>query len=454
MAPILPSTTDSFHSSLSKPENGPPVQTARLPVAPDFDPRDPGFQADPYPTLARLRREAPVLPLRAPNGFPCCYVFRHADVAAALRDPRLSTVKIPPELLDRFATDPASPLHRLARLMRANLLLLEPPEHTRLRTLVSRAFTPRRVAALRPRIEALAEELADGLAERETPDLLADFAVPLPLRVIAELLGLPAGDLPRLRAWSGVLVTLLDGSLRDASLGECMRVAEELGLYLEERAAERRRSPRDDLLGALVAARDERDALDDDELVSTVGLLLAAGHETTANLIGNGVVALLRHPEALEELRARPALLPSAVEELLRFDPPVQLTSRLATEDLEIAGVRIPQGVELELHLASANRDAEVFSDPDALDLGRGDPRHLSFGHGHHFCLGAALARLEAEVALGALLRRFPELALRDEPLVWRPGNVLRGLVRLPVALPWGGRGAARGAVGKPTSSG
>jgi len=436
MAPIFPSTAGSASGPTHSP-GGSAARAGESPAAPAFDPRDPAFRADPYPTLARLRREAPVAPASASGGATAVWwVLRHADVAAALRDPRLSTVKIPPELLERFAADPASPLHRLARLMRANLLILDPPEHTRLRTLVSRAFTPRRVAALRPRIEALAEELADGLEEREAPDLLADFAVPLPLRVIAELLGLPIEDLPKLRDWSDVLVTLLDGSLRDANLGESMRVADELGAYLEEWAAARRRAPQDDLLSALVAARDEREALDDDELVSTVGLLLAAGHETTANLIGNGVVALLRHPETRAGLRARPELLPTAVEELLRFDPPVQLTSRLATQDLEIAGVRIPQGAELELHLASANRDPEVFPHPDALDLARGDNRHLSFGHGHHFCLGAALARLEGEVALGVLLRRFPDLALRDEPLVWRPGNVLRGLERLPVSVP------------------
>jgi cytochrome P450 len=289
------------------------------------------------------------------------------------------------------------------------------------------------VESMRPRIEAIVDELLAEITPRGEMDLLTDYAAPLPIIVIAELLGMPPEDRVQLRSWSDRMATFIDGTIRDAGIPEAAVAADAMCAYMESIIEQRRREPKDDLISALVSAREEKDQLSDDELLATIGLILGAGHETTTNLIGNGVLALLRHPDQLAKLRREPELIETAVEELLRFDSPVQATSRIPIRDIEVRGVAIPAGREIGLYLGSANHDPEVFPDPEVLDITRDDGRHLSFGHGIHFCLGAALARLEGQIAIRALAERLPGLKLASSDLTWRSGIVLRGLKQLPV---------------------
>jgi cytochrome P450 len=265
-------------------------------------------------------------------------------------------------------------------------------------------------------------------------DLIADLATPLPLLVIAELLGVPAEDYPTLKRWSDDLALMLDGSIAAQVAPRAVSSAAEFVAYLRAVVRRRRAEPQEDLLSGMLAVQEKDDSLTEDEILGTGLLLLAAGHETTTNLIGNGCLALLRHPEQAARLRREPGLLPNAVEECLRYDSPVQATSRFFREPIEVAGRRIPGGEEVALLLGAANRDPEVFPDPDRLDVAREAARqHLSFGHGIHFCLGANLARAEGQLALGTLLRRFPGLRLACDTLEWRPGFLFRGVERLPV---------------------
>jgi cytochrome P450 len=315
------------------------------------------------------------------------------------------------------------------------MLRHDPPDHTRLRQLVAKAFTPRMVEQLRPRVQAIAEALLDAVAGRGEMDLIDDYAFPLPITVIAEMLGIPPADRGQFRDWSDVLVR----TAPPHTIGpEAIAAAEGLGRYLEARIEERRRAPADDLIAGLLQAEEAGDKLGKEELQGMVYLLLVAGHETTTNLIGNGVLALLQHPDQLARLRRDSALLPSAVEELLRFCAAVVMSTRYAAEDVALGGVVIPKGGMVLIVIAAANRDPTRFPNPDALDITRADNKHLSFGHGIHYCLGAPLARLEGEIALGTLLRRMPDLRLgvAPESLTWRsPHFVLRGLVKLPVVF-------------------
>ncbi|HEX8244242.1 MAG TPA: cytochrome P450 [Longimicrobium sp.] len=391
-----------------------------------LDLASPAFKADPYPTYARLRDEAPVF--RASIGWrrPAWLVARYADVAALLRDPR-------------FAKDPlnvrggAGPwVPAFLRPLTRNMLDLDAPDHTRLRALVQKAFTPRLVEGLRPRIERLVDELLAAALRNPRGELIAQLALPVPLTIIAELLGVPPRDQPRFHRWSERIVSGTP-DLRAVLVIPAVRA---LFRYLRALFAQRRAEPRDDLVTALVQAEEAGDRLSEDELLGMVFLLLAAGHETTVNLIGSGVLALLQHPVQRERWRDDPGLARSAVEELVRFTSPVEVaTERYAREDLEIAGVPVRRG-ELVLGLiGSANRDAAQFADADVLDLAREPNRHLGFGIGAHYCLGAPLARLEARVAISALLARAPELALAVPPaaLRWRKHVFLRGLRELPV---------------------
>jgi hypothetical protein len=398
----------------------------------------PAFRRDPYPRYRLLRETAPVA--RVERGpFRFVLLSRHADVVAVLRDPRMSVDRPfqprPPAPDD--GVDPAT-LHPLARALRALsriMLFRDPPDHTRLRGLVNKAFTPRMVESLRPRIAALVDELlAPPLADGGC-DLVRDLAEPLPILVIAELLGLPGSDRADLKRWSDDLAVMLDGSIALQHLGKAVQAAVSVIEYLRGHLARKRARPGDDLLSAMLAAQERDGGLSDDEILGTALIVMGAGHETTTNLIGNGVLALLRDGAALARLRGDPGLAPSAVEELLRFDSPVQATSRLPLETVEIAGERFEKGVEIGLLLGAANRDPAVFADPDRLDLARSDNRHVSFGFGIHFCLGAGLARLEGELAIGRLVARAPGLALAiaGDDLAWRPGWLLRGLTALPV---------------------
>lgn len=387
---------------------------------------DAAFLAAPYAAFADLRERGPVHRASAPDGAPIWLVTRWDEVRALAADPRLSVDKrhstsgyrgfsLPPEL-------------------DANLLNLDGPDHRRLRRLVSTAFSPRRVQSLRPRIRELAEQLLDAIEEsgRDSAEVLADYASPLPIAVICELLGVPERDRVDFKSWTDLM---LAPSSRD-DVGRCVAF---LQRYLLDLVVSKRSEPADDLLSDLIAARDESsDRLSENELVSAAFLLLFAGYENTANLLGNGLAALLSRPGTHAALRDDPGLLPTAVEEFLRFDPPPQLSiRRFTTEDVEIGGVTVPAGETVMLAWASANRDPAHLTDPDSLQLDRGSCPHFSFGHGPHFCLGAALARAEVEIALEALLRRFPDLALAvpAEQLSWRESFRNRGLRELPVAL-------------------
>jgi hypothetical protein len=310
---------------------------------------------------------------------------------------------------------------------------MDPPAHTRLRDRVRHAFTPGRVARLRPRIRAIAEELLAAAESAGRLELIADFAYPLPVRVIAELLGIPAHDLPLLRRWSDDLAVLLVEPFKgEGAEARSERSLTEMRAYFEDVFAARRRAPRDDLVSGLVGAA-PADALDDDELFGLVSLILVAGHETTTNLIGNSVLALLRNPDARRFLDAEPSRIPGAVDELLRYESPVQVAQRIARQDCEVAGQRVRRGDRLYALLGSANRDPEAFPEPDRLDFQRGDVRHVAFGSGLHFCVGATLARLEGAVALETLLRRLPAFEADFEKPVWRRRLVLRGLEALPL---------------------
>ncbi|UCE87991.1 MAG: cytochrome P450 [Deltaproteobacteria bacterium] len=388
------------------------------------------FRADPYAVYRRLRERDPIHRSRAAAGW---VLSRHADILEVLRDERFSAddrnFERYPEMRARAIRDGlADPDRQETPVM----LRSDPPDHTRLRGLVSKAFTPRAVEKLRPRIEAIAEELLDGLASRGAFDVIEDFAVPLPVTVIAEMLGIPTADRATFKRWSDILVGFLDPI---ASPGpEILRAtADELFEYVSRIAEERRAKPADDLLSALVLAEQEGDRLSEDELHGTVALLLAAGNETTTNLIGNGLLALLRHPGELARLRAAPELVDAAVEELLRYDSPVQFTARIALEDLDFHGRPFRRGQNAILALGAANRDPAVFEEPDRLDVGRTDNAHISFSQGAHFCLGAQLARLEGRIAFAALLARFPNLRLGAGHLRWRRFTFLRGLAALPV---------------------
>jgi cytochrome P450 len=315
------------------------------------------------------------------------------------------------------------------------MLVMDPPDHTRVRGLVNKAFTPRRVASLRQHIEGIVDELLGPLARSRAMDVIADLAAPLPAFVIAELLGVPRRDYPQFKAWSNDLVSLAGGMDRTDALARFRRGLDALLGYLREIIAARRREPRDDLISAMIAAQEAHDALSDDELLATSNLLLIAGHETTTNLIGNGMLALLRHPAEFERLRAEPGLLRGAIEEMLRYDSPVQATVRIPIEPIELGGQRIAPGALVVVGIGAANRDPEIFPEPDRFDVGRTENRHLAFGFGTHFCLGAPLARLEAEIAFQQLLARFPAVRLGKPDVTYRPNVVLRGLTELPVAF-------------------
>jgi len=380
---------------------------------------------DPYPVYRQMREHDPVHFVDVPGFW---ILTRYADIVAGLRDPRLSADRFH---LTQLEMRSSALISSLANMM----LLRDPPAHTRLRSLVSRAFTPRVIEGLRPKIESLVDELLAEPLRRGHMDLIDDFAAPLPLVVIGELLGVPVEDRAQLKRWSDDLIKILDGSIALAGFPAAEKAAGELQVYLEPVFAARRVAPRDDLISALLAARDQGDRLSDAELFASCVLLLLAGHETTTNLIGNGMLALLRNPEQLAALRADASILRTAVEELLRYDSPVQLTSRVANESFEIAGRPIAVGQEVCLGLGAANRDPAQFRDPDRLDLRREENPHLAFGHGLHFCLGAALARLEGQIAIDALVRRCPGLCLESDSASWKEGVTLRALQSLPLEL-------------------
>jgi len=393
----------------------------------DYDLFSRAFKADPFPTFAAMRKRDPVYAHAAPDGRTIWYVTRYADVAAVLKDD------------ERFCKDPRHASDRPARPDKTalsfndNMLFSDPPDHTRLRALVSQAFTPRRVAAMQARIQATADDLLDRLVADDETDLIAAFARPLPVIVISDMLGIPAADSDAVAEWSQSIISPGSRGLNYSARKRAMRA---FVAYLRDLFARRRADPQDDLITALLAAVDGGDRLSEAELFSMVALLLVTGHETTVNLIGNGALALLRAPDELARLRAGGGLWPAAVEELLRYDGPVETsTSRWVRADTTFGGQAMRRGDLMRAVITSANHDAAHFARPDALDGTRADNRHLAFGLGTHYCLGASLARLEGAIALETLFRRLPAARLGAPPdeLPWRSGVLFRGLQRLPI---------------------
>jgi cytochrome P450 len=397
-----------------------------------YNPLDPRYRTDPYPLYRQLRERDPFHRSGLINGW---VLTRYADVIEVLRDPRFlaDDMKMPfvQKQREQFIKDG---LIREDEGSTISMLRNDPPDHTRLRSLVSKAFTPRTVEALRPRIEAILHEVLDEVAGDGGMEVVQTLAYPLPVMVIAELLGVPVEDREQFKRWSDDAVRRL-GSFGISDMLRAQTAFRELRGYFERIAEERRREPREDLLSAMLVAEQEGDKLSTDEVFSICILLLVAGNETTTSLIGTGLYALLQHPEQLALLRDDPALMESAVEEMLRYDSPVQATSRFVLEDAEVNGNAVKAEQEVIALLGAANRDPEQFPDPERFDITRKDNRHVAFGHGIHYCLGAPLARLEAPIAFQALLERFPNLRLAKEPP--QPGDniILHGLKTLPVTF-------------------
>ena len=390
-----------------------------------FDPLQDGVPPDPYPLYDRLRREDPVH--RSSTGR--WLLTRYEDCLSVLRHPAMSVAQ-------RQATGDSEEAQLLAAYLSNLMLFNDPPAHTRLRGLVNKAFTPRVIERLRPRISELVDELLDVGAEAGSIDVIAEFGRPLPVTVIAEMLGVPAEDRDTFRGWSEALAHTVDPDMDADTAARAAAAGLEFMDYFTAMAEERRQHPQDDLLSGLAAAEDEGDRLTADELVTNCILLLIAGHETTTNLIGNGTLALLRNPAELSRWRADPSLAKTAVEELLRYDSPVHLTGRTAMEDIAVGQTEVKTGEQLTILLAAANRDPAEFADPAVLDIGRLENGHLAFSSGPHFCLGAALARAEGQIALTALVTRFPRLELTlDDELEWNPTTTLRGLRALPLSV-------------------
>jgi len=400
-------------------------------VTVQYNPFTPETHANPYPRYHQLREQDPV---HWSELMEAWVLTRYDDVVAVLKDARFSADRR--RARNRFAQQAAQMQQEVGPLGQATTMLsADPPQHTRLRGLVSKAFTPRAVEALRPRIQEIVDELLDAVDGSGQFDVIQDLAYPLPVIVIAEMLGVPPEERARFKRWSGDVVATLGGPFASPETFERSRTsAQELAEYFRGVIAERRREPRDDLLSALLAAEEQGQVLSEEELLATCILLLIAGNETTTNLIGNGMLALLRHPGQLEKLRSDPSLTESAVEEFLRYDGPVQATGRVALEDVEV-GEQVIQGGQVAFTLlGAANRDPTRFPNPDRLDLARDDNQHVAFGYGIHYCLGAPLARVEAQAAFPTLLRRFPKLELATGEPEWGGNFILRGLKRLPVA--------------------
>jgi len=392
------------------------------------------FKANPFPFYAQLRAEAPVFPVTVsmPTRQRAWLVTRYSDVLDVLKDARFAKnprSAMSPEQLKKRPWVPS-----MFKSLEQNMLDLDSPDHTRLRALVHKAFTQRLIEQMRDQIQVLTNELLDAAQPKGGMDLIADFALPLPLTIIGRILGVPAEDNHKFHRWTKTLLSAETNKYYFVVIPSLIRF---MG-YLKKLIKNRRAYPKDDLVTALVQAKDGSDQLSGDEVLAMIFLLLVAGHETTVNLIGSGSLALLEHPDQLEKLRSEPAVIKPAIEELLRFVCPVEMaTERYAREDITIAGTTIPRGELVLAVIGSANRDANYFDNPDSLDVTRENNKHLAFGQGVHYCLGAPLARLEGQVAISTLVQRMPNLLLSIAPdrLRWRGGIILRGLEALPVSF-------------------
>ncbi len=406
------------------------IEVALPPV--EFNPFLPEFRENPYPFYYRLRSLDPVHWSDIAGRW---VLTRYSDCVAILRD------------ATRFSADPNTwngyadfvvaqggpgPLLEMETHW---MLMKDPPDHTRLRTLVTKAFTPRVAEGMRPRVQARVDELLDSVRAAGRMDVIADLAFPLPTIVICEMLGVPVEDREQFKGWTRDLARSLDPIVTPDIIATADQATVAFTDYFRALIAIRRKNPQPDLLSSLIATEEQGDRLTEDELIATAILLLGAGHETTMNLIGNGMLALLRNPDQLDKLKRDPTLITSAVEELLRYDGSVQMTARTALVDVEIGGKTIPKGVQAIIVLGAANRDPAQFPDPDRLDITRPDNRHIVFSYGIHHCLGAPLARVEAQVTINTLLRRMPNPRLTGEMLEWRETVTLRGLKALPITF-------------------
>lgn len=399
-----------------------------------FDPettlRTPEHRADPHPLYHRMREQAPVLHVPEWDEF---ILTRYADCEAVLRDARFSSnpkhrrLEVPVEMQDVRT--------QMSEADTSVLLFLDPPDHTRIRGLVSRAFTPKRVEEMRSRVRTLVDEILDEGEAKGEFDVVLDLGYLVPVTVICQMLGVPERDRHLFHEWSSAATRLLDSVIPQDEMMQALGGAMSIVNYLNEVIEDRRARPGDDLLSALIQAEEEGDKLSESELRAITLLLFVAGHETTMNLIGNGAYALLQNRDQLRRLHDEPSLIGSAVEELLRFDGPVHLTGRTATDDIEVNGFTVERGMQVVTLLAAANRDPERYPQPDRLDLGRADNHHLTFSHGMHYCLGASLARVEGQEAIGALARRFPDMELITTEVRYRDHFVLRGIEELRVSV-------------------
>jgi cytochrome P450 len=391
----------------------------------------PEGRGDPYPLYDEMRELAPV----ARTAFGPLVVTGYDDCLAVLRDPRFGRGMAGDgdalSLLGGASVDRV----KIFELSRDNMLLADPPDHTRLRKLVSRAFTPRQVDRLRPAVKALVDDLLDGLAETVRVDFMSDFALPLPMSVIGELVGVPTSDRADLQPVIRAVAKGIEPILTDEEAAEAVAAIGQLDEYFGELLAARRRQPQDDLMSGLAQAKENDDRLTDNEILSTATLLFAAGFETTTNLLGNGLLALLQHPDQMARWRQSPELAGTAVEELLRWDSPVQMNLRAALEPIEFHGETLEPGVRVIVLQGAANRDPRRFPDPNVLDLVRQNNTPLSFGWGVHHCIGAGLARMEAEIALAELLQRFSSIEHLDDQPAWRESFTLRGLLNFPISV-------------------
>jgi cytochrome P450 len=393
-----------------------------------------GFKANPFPFYESLRRDHPVYSVSLPNRTSAWLISRYDDVVAALKDPRLvkNRRSVPGSKKTGLAWTP-----RMFEPLTRNMLDSDPPDHTRLRMLVHKAFTPRVVENMHERIAAVANALLNDMTSDQHVNLIERYALPIPTTIIAELIGVPAHDRHQFHRWSSTIVSI---TLSAWSTLRAIPALRAFLQYIRSQVEARRRRSQDDFLSALVAVEESGERLSTDELVAMVFLLLIAGHETTVNLIGNGILTLLQHPDQMARLRETPTGIETAVEELLRYAGPLDTaTERFAREDISFGDITIPRDAVVYAVLASANRDERQFNEPNTLDLARQPNRHVAFGHGIHFCLGAPLARLEGQLAIRTLLQRTDalRLAIPQDAIRWRQGLVLRGVKTLPVNIEW-----------------
>jgi len=399
-----------------------------------FNPFDREFHANPYPTYHRLRSEEPLHRYFFGGDL---VLTRYCDVKAVLRSGRTRSDKHPKfiEQTNQYLQNKGKNLNALADASKQFLFYLNPPDHTRMRSLVVKAFSPVVVERMRPHIQEIVDKLLDQVRHTGTIDIIADLASPLPVTVISRMLGIPHETQDQLHEWANILARILDSPISLDEYEAMNKVIEEFQEYLRILIAEREKNPKEDLISALIAARDQSDRLSQDELLSICILLFATGEETTVNTIGNGMLALLRHPDQMEKLKSEPTIIQSAVEEILRYDSPVQISGRIVTDNIEIGNQTIQGGENLVLCLGSANRDPAVFPNSDRFDINRRENNHLAFGDGIHHCLGSALARAQAQIAINTLVQQFPNLKLASDKPEWRKNIVLRGLKALPVTF-------------------